>query len=66
MKKKHNQIYKILNAKREIIATVNNDCNIEHSLLSSAGITIIALTTDYSSYKKREEQYIRQIEDLFK
>lgn len=63
--KKNNKIFTIVNEQKEIVATINSDCNIEQSVFSSK-VTIVASTTNYLKYKKQEELYIQRIDSLFK
>lgn len=64
--KKNNKTFTVINEQKEIVATINGDCNIKQSVVFSSKVTIVASTTNYSKYKKQEELYIRRIDSLFK
>jgi hypothetical protein len=64
-KKNSNKTFTVINEQKEIVATINGDCNIEQSVFASK-VTVVASTTNYSKYKKQEELYIRRIDSLFK
>ena len=63
--KKNSKMFTVINEQREIVSTINGDCNIERTVLSSK-VTIVASTTNYTKYKKQEELYIKRIDSLFK
>jgi len=63
--KKIKKTFTVINEQKEIVATINGDCNIKQSVFSSK-VTVVASTTNYSKYKKQEELYIRRIDSLFK
>lgn len=63
--KKNSKMFTVINEQREIVATINGDCNIKRTVLSSK-VTIVASTTNYTKYKKQEELYIKRIDSLFK
>lgn len=63
--KKNSKMFTVINEQREIVATINGDCNIKRTVLSSK-VTIVASTTNYTKYKEQEELYIKRIDSLFK
>ena len=65
MKKKirHN-IYKILNDKKQILAVAGKQDSIKITNFTFK-ITIVALTTNYSEYKRSEDLYVKRITKLF-
>lgn len=67
MKKENrdSKMFTVINGQGITVATINGDCNIKRTILSSK-ITIVALTTNYTKYKKQEELYIKRIDSFFK